>query len=229
MGIADGIKNITEEIVSSYENRINTIGTIVDNTHRILEEFKDDRTQMGTELKNTLAKEESLRRKDFDNMMKDVLSLQDEREKEVRDLLKTFLDEQKELAETIKRIMSNGEKMRIDDFRKMMGNIQARQEKREEEVKLMLTEFQNEYKEMAESLRSLLNKGEAIRIKDFKRTIKDIRLKQMEREEEVKKRLDEYRKERSDMASCWQKLTVTMAQRRAGKVKGGEGKKTGKV
>lgn len=229
MGIADDIKNITEEIVSSYESRINTVGAIVEDTHHILEEFKNDRTQMSTELKNTLAKEESLRRKDFDNMMKDVLSRQDEREEEVRGLLKTFLDEQKELAETIKRSMSNGEKMRVDDFRKMIGDIQARQKKREEEVKLMLTEFQNEYKEMAESLRSLLNKREAIRIKDFKRMLKDIRSKQMEREEEVEKRLDEYRKERSDMASYWQKLTVIMAQRRAGKLKGGEVKKTAKV
>lgn len=230
MGIADDMKNITEEIVSSYENRISTVGSVIENTHQILDNFKTERNQMSDELKSTLAREESLRKKDFDNMMKDVLSLQDTREKEVKDLLKAFIDEQKELAETIKEILTNGgEKMRLNEFRTIMQSIQARQKAREKEVKLMLEEFQNEYKEMSESLRGLLNKGEAIRIKDFKKMLKDIRSSQLEREEDVRKRLDEYRKERQDMASEWRKLTITMARRRAGGIKGGEIKKRRRV
>jgi hypothetical protein len=86
----------------------------------------------------------------------------------------------------------------------------------------MLKEFQTEYKEMAESLRSLLNKGEAIRIKDFKEMLKNIRTRQMEREKEVRARLYEFRKEHHDMASQWHKLTGVMAKKRADSLKGGE-------
>ena len=154
---------------------------------------------MSNQLKETLAKEESLRKKDFDNMMGDILSHQDERQKDVKELLKTFFEEQKEIAEIIKKNLSEGQKVRINDFKKMLGDIQARQKTRENEVSVMLKEFQTEYKEMGESLRSLLDKGEAIRIKEFKEMLKNIRSRQVERAKKVRTRLDEFRKEHQDM------------------------------
>jgi hypothetical protein len=119
--------------------------------------------------------------------------------------------------------------VRINDFKKMLEDIQARHKAREKEVSMMLKEFQKEHKEMAESLRSLLDKGEAIRIKDFKEMLKNIRSRQIEREEEVRKRLDEFRKERQDMVSEWCELTVVMAKKRSDSLKGGEFRKKEKV
>jgi len=229
MGIADEMKRVAQEIASSYESRISEVGIIIDNTHRVLEDFKTKRNEMSTELKETLAREGSLRKKDFDNMMKDILSRQDEREKQVRGLLTTFLEEQKEMAQTIKKNLSEGEKVRIDDFKKMLQDIQARQRARENEVSMMLKEFQKEYKEMAESLHSLLHKGEAIRIKDFKEMLKNIKSRQIEREKEVRVRLDEFRKEREDMASQWHTITNLMAKKRADRLKGGESKEREEV
>ena len=201
MGIAEDMKRVAEEIVSSYQSRISTVAMIIDNTHQFLEDFKNKRNEMSNHLKETLARQESLRKKDFDNMMKDILSHQDEREKQVRDLLKTFFEEQKEIAQVIKGNLAEGEKVRISDFKKMLEDIRARQKTRENEVSAMLKEFQTEYKEMAELLRGLLDKQEAIRIKEFKEMLKDIRSRQIERAKEVRTRLDEFRKERQDMAS----------------------------
>ena len=104
----------------------------------------------------------------------------------------------------------------------MLQDIQARQKARENEVTMSLKEFQKEYNEMADSLRSLLNKGEAIRIKDFKEMIKNIQTRQIERANDVRKRLNDFRKERQDMASHWHKSTITMAKKRAERLKGGE-------
>jgi len=154
--------------------------------------------------------------------MEEILSHQGEREKQVRGLLRTFLEEQKEMAQTIKKNLAEGEKVRINDFKNMLQDIQARQKAGENEVNMMLKEFQKEYKEMAESLRTLLDKGEAIRIKDFKEMLKNIRSRQIEREEEVRKKLDEFRKERQDMVSEWRELTVVMAKKRANSLKGGK-------
>lgn len=222
MGIAEDMKKVAEEIVSSYQSRISTVATIIGNTHQLLEDFKNKRNEMSNHLKETLSRQESLRKKDFDNMMKDILSHQDEREKQVRDLLKNFFEEQKEIAQVIKRNLAEGEKVRISDFKKMLEDIQARQKTRENEVSVMLKEFQTEYKEMAESLRSLLDKREAIRIKEFKEMLKDIRSRQIERAKEVRTRLDEFRKERQDMASGWNRLTAVMAEKRVENQKGGE-------
>jgi len=215
MGIADDIKRLTKEVVFSYESRISEVGIIIDNAHRILEEFKTKRNEMSNQLKENLAKEESLRKKDFDRMMKEILSRQDEREKQVKDLLRTFLEEQKEMAQTIKKNLAEGERVRINDFKKILQDIQTRQKVGENEVSMMLKEFQKEHKEMVESLRTFLDKGEAIRIKDFKEMIKNIRSRQIERANEVREKLDEFRKERQEMASEWHKLIVAMAKKRA--------------
>ncbi len=90
MQIANDMKRIPEELVSSYESRIANVAMIIDNTHKIIENFRNIRNDMSNHLKERLAKEEFLRKKDFDNMIKDVILMQDRREEEVRDLLKTF-------------------------------------------------------------------------------------------------------------------------------------------
>ena len=220
MEIADDIKRLTNEVVFSYESRISEVGIIIDNTYRILEEFKTKRNEMSNQLKENLAKKGSLRKKDFDSMMEEILSRQDEREKQVKDLLRTFLEEQKEVAQTIKKNLAEGEKVRIDDFKKILQDIQTRQKARENKVSIALMTFQKEYKEVAESLHNLLNKGEAIRIKDFKEMVKNIRSRQIERANEVREKLDEFRKERQKMASEWHKLTIAMAKKRALSLKG---------
>ncbi len=219
MAVLEDMKKVAEEIVSSYQSRISTVATIIDNTRQILDDFKIKRNEISNQLKETLARGESLRKKDFDSMMQEILFHQDEREKEVRDLLKTFFQEQKEIAEIIKKSLTGTEKVRIDDFKKILQDIQAKQRTRENEVSVMLKEFQTEYKEMAESLRSLLDKREAMRIKDFKDVMKNIRSRQIERANEVRARLDEFRKERQDMASQWNNITETLAKKR---VEGGE-------
>ncbi|MDO9463956.1 MAG: hypothetical protein Q7J67_01465 [bacterium] len=222
MGSAEEMKNLAQGIVSSYQARVSEVATVMDNAHQILEDFKLKRSEMSSQLRETLANGESLRKKDFDNMMKGILSHQEEREKEVKDLLKTFFEEQKEIAEAIRKNLAEGESVRISDFKKMLQDIQARQKLRENEVRTTLKEFQEGHREMAESLHSLLNKEESLRIEDFKEMLKDIRSRQIERKKEVRTKLDEFRKEHQNMTSEWNKLTGLMAEKRASKLRGGE-------
>ncbi len=72
MQTADDMKRITEEMVSSYESRIVNVAMIIDNTHKIIENFRIIRNEMSNHLKERLAKEDTLRKKDFDNMMRNV-------------------------------------------------------------------------------------------------------------------------------------------------------------
>ena len=215
MGIADDMKMVAGDIVSSYQSRISTVATIIENTHQILEDFKTRRNEMSEQLKENLANGGSLRKKDFDSMMKDILRRQDEREKEMRDLLKTFFEEQKEIAQNLKKNLAEGAKVQIDEFKKSLKDIQARQKVRENEVTMKLKKFQKEHNEMDKYLRGLLSKGEAIRIKDLKEMVKDIQLRQKERGNKVKARQAEFREEKQSTDSPWNELAVAMAQKRA--------------
>jgi hypothetical protein len=211
MGKIEDMSKLTEEIISSYESRIFTVGSIVDDAHQVIDDFRAKRNIMSSKLKETLAQEGSLRKKDFDNMMKDLFSIQEEREKAVRDLLKTYLEEQKETAKTIRENFKKnetariaGEKIRGNDFRKMLEDIRTKQTSRESEVCEMLKEFRKEHKETSESFRNLLSKEKAVRVKDVKMMLKNVNAKRREVKEEI-----------NEAASQWRELTGVMSEKKA--------------
>lgn len=215
MPLAKEMKNFVENLISSYETKIQSIGAIFDTTHQLLEGFqesfldvKQEREKVSAELREKLAKNESLRRKDFDSMMQGILSTGDEREKEVRNLLKSYLNEQKEMAQVLrerlekfKDTLVRGEVQRVKDFQGMFKEILAKQEKRKEEVTSKLKEFQKDQQEMAKRLKEILAKGKELRIRDLKSMLKEFKAqhkgriaRQEERREEVGNLLGEFRK-----------------------------------
>ncbi len=212
MPLVEDMKNTVEDIISSYEDRVQRIGDIIDTTHQLLRGFqyslfdtKQEREKFCAELRENLAQNESLRRKDFDNMMQGVLSTQEEREKEVRNLLDSYLNAQKEMAQAIrenlsmaKDVLAKGEAERIKEFQVMIREILTRQEERKEEVASKLKNIQIEQREIATRLKSLLAKGSRLRIKDLKSMLKDFRM------------------ERVRAAKNWQAMQKKMTQRRNG-------------
>lgn len=236
MPLAEDMQNIVESVISSYEDRVQSIGSIFDTTHQLLEGFQDglldtrqERERVNTELRENLAKNESLRKKDFDNMMRGILSAQEEREKQVRSLLKSYLDEQKEVANAlgenlskVKDVLTKGEIQRIEESQTAITEILAKQEQRKEEVSSELREFQRDQQEMARKLKDLLAKGKELRIKDIKSILAEFKLQhgkriaqQKERKNKVQNMLDGFREERLENTKAWQAMQKKMTQRRA--------------
>ncbi len=208
---------ILDNIVSSYETGVRNIGSILDTTHKLLEGFQDsfldrkqEREKINAELRKTLAKNESLRWKDFDNMMQTVFLPHDEEEIEVKDLIRSYLSEQEEVVNTlrdnfvrVKDAITSDEPERIKEFQIFLKDIFARQDERNKEVTQKLKEFQREQQELRERLEELRTKGRELRIKDLKIMLKtfDIQHKeriarQRERRKEVINLIDGFREKR---------------------------------
>ena len=248
MPLAEDMKNIVENVISSYEARIQSIGAIFDSTHQLLEGFQDglldtrgEREKIKAELRENLAKNGSLRKKDFDNMMQDILSAQEQREKQVKSLLKNYLNEQREMANAlgeslgnVKGALSKGEIRRVKEFQATITEILAKQEQRKQKVSSELKEYQKNQQEMAKRLKELLAKGRELRIKDLKSMLAEFKIQhkeritqQKERKEEVQNMLGGFKKERSEAAENWQTMQKKIAQKRSDSLKGSlaEGKK----
>jgi len=80
--------HVVEGIISSYEERLQSISFIIDNTQMVLGEFqesmshgKEEKEALHVRLRETLARNESLRKKDFDAMMNTILLSQNDRER----------------------------------------------------------------------------------------------------------------------------------------------------
>lgn len=206
--------DITQDIIASYEARVAAVGRIMEDTHQMLEDFREEREQLHNGLKEALANRESLRKKDFDAMMDGALLAQKAREKEVKERLRGFLDEQKRMASELREVMAQsqakraqGERLRLDDFKAVFSKIKNEQEEREREVREILDGFRREQEEMAAQMRGLLHKGTSLRIKEVKAMVRDFRVRQDRRREEVKQ-----------MGAAWRELTPTMGKKRTSRV-----------
>jgi DNA anti-recombination protein RmuC len=134
------LRDTADDIIASYEARVRVVGGIIEDTHKMMSEFKDRREHMSKELQEVLAKRESLRKKDFDRMMADIVARQNEREKEVKEMLENFRKEEEAVAEKLRNLLRKGEEIRIKDFKKMMLNIKQEQEKKAQETSVSVAE-----------------------------------------------------------------------------------------
>lgn len=148
------LKDLIKDIIASYDARVKVVGEIVEDTHKMLGEFKERREGMSKELREILAKSESLRKKDFDRMMADIVSRQNEREGEVRKMLEDFRKEEESVAEKLRNLLRKGEEIRIKDFKKMMFDIKQGQERKAKETGASIGE---QFQKMQEEVHTMLD------------------------------------------------------------------------
>lgn len=117
------LKDLAKNIIVSHEARARIIQEIAEDTQKLMENFKNQREEMSNELKKTLAKSQSLRKKDFNKMMEEILLARDKREEEVRGMLANFKKEQMEISERLRELLGRGEGVKLADFKKTLANI----------------------------------------------------------------------------------------------------------
>jgi len=194
------IKSITEEVLSFYESSIDRVSSMVCNTHKFLDEFSKERTSANKDLEESFARQKSLRKKDFECLMNEALPFYEEKENQIKASLNLFLKEQKDLVFTIRKKMTSDEKVRIDEFRELLSDIQTQRNIRESEVCNMLMDFQQGYKNMSDTLKGMLLEERSVRIRDVRNMMKKFEREGNERKSEVKDRAKEWEKKSKEMS-----------------------------
>jgi hypothetical protein len=184
------IDGFFDNIISSYETRIQKIQTafqssenitesthsLFDNVHSTLNELKKERDQLNSRLCENMAKNGSLRIKDYNTMMSGILNLLDEKEKEAEREFLNFVEAQKETAQLLKNSLLDikdfasqdvGDKITI--IREQLAQISKLQEMRKETVINTFNNFQKIHNRMMECLENLIDKGEHVLISDIKK------------------------------------------------------------
>jgi hypothetical protein len=179
-----------ENVITSYEERIQKIQTafqssenltesshiLFDKVHNHINDLKKERDLLNSKLSETLSKNGSLRKKDYNTMMSDILRIIDEKETEAQHQFLSFIDAQKETAQSLKNSMLGlkditshdiGEK--ITAIKEQLSLVSKQQEMRKEAVMNSFTNFQQLHQQLTECLENLLKKGDQIQIKDIKR------------------------------------------------------------
>jgi len=191
------IDGFFENIINSYENWIQKIQTafqsseditessyfLFDNAHHLLNNLKKERDILNTRLCETLAKNGSLRKKDYNTMMSGILGALDEKEKEAESQFLNFIEAQKETAQSlknsllgIKEILPQDNCEKISIIKEQLSQISKLQEMRKKKVMKTFLDFQQMHNKMMACLENLLKNGDHILIQDV-RKVKDQILK----------------------------------------------------
>jgi len=219
MTLATEKENVLDSIISSYEARIQSIEVFFDTTGHIFQDFQEsllstraEREKINSQLRENLAQNGSLRKKDFDRMMGVISSHLDESEQEVRQLSHKYLNEQTKLVQQLREGLRNfkdalteGQAEKVKELQKLIKGILSKQDESKIEVTSKLKEFQQGQQQTSKMLKDLLARGEELRIRHFKAMLVEFKRQrkeriacQRQRRQDVKNMLDAFKAKRTE-------------------------------
>ena len=212
VGTGDDLRALAHSIIDSYEMRVRTVNGLMDQAYQFLKSFQMELEDMIVRLRENLAKAESLRKKDFDRMIKDVIERRHQTEEEAKQGLKIFREEEGEMIGRLRKIVLGGSGSTLEDMGAIKEDISRRQKEREKNIIKALKRLQIEQEELRVALKNLLLKGEEVKVKDFRIMIKSLRAQQGDRDADLTKMLDDFDVVRDRVQNQWQSVARTSGQ-----------------
>jgi ABC-type transporter Mla subunit MlaD len=213
-------------IITSYESRVSMVEELISTAYEatIASEssfgaLDEERERLKSSLQKTLAKNCSLRRKDFNRLMERVLSESNgkreviEKERgQLREKVKEYLNEQKELANCLREQIFElaQEKADKSGLDAVINNIRAAYEGTGQQLFAMLRDFQlhldafqREQANINHKLRGLMEQGESLSIEDLRqleaaKAHQDRKVERELRREEVERLLAHFKQQRQE-------------------------------
>jgi len=208
MGVGEDLRALANSIIDSYELRVRTVSTLINQAYQLLKSFQTEIEDMIAGLRDNLAGAESLRKKDFDHMISDVIERRQQREEEAEQTLKSFQEEEGEMISRLREIILRGNSSSLEDnIKAIKEDIFKRQKEREKKIIKTLQCFQIEQEELRVALKKLLSKGEGVKIKDLRIVLNSLRTRQSDRDAELIKMLEEFEIVRGKVQTQWQAVS----------------------
>jgi len=156
---SEELRNTIEVILDSYKARVRVAESIIEDTNNVLNAFADKREVMSDTLKGALAKVASLRKKDFDKMMEEIIERQVQKEEYVKEVLGDFIEGERSVVNRLEKLLEKGNGVQIKDFKNILYKIKQDHEAKVKETGNLVSEgllkMQNEASVMLASFQKL--------------------------------------------------------------------------
>lgn len=203
------ILSIVGNIIDSYETKVKTVTSLITLVFQKIKDIQQEEISMAGRLKDILAKNRSLRRKDFDTMISDIQLQQTRREKEINRIVRDICQEEKETVTKLRELITGKSPSAFEEFMVLKMKMLEQPKERERKLIRMLKNFHQDQQQLCMAFRKLLEKGPSIRIKDFRAMIKAFRVEHQEEISGIDEILEELERVREDINSRWQKVIAT--------------------
>jgi len=204
------LRDIVEKIVGSYESKVKVVTSLMREVNQRIRNYHIEQEQMTDRLKHILAKNECLRKKDFDATMAGIRSQQEAREKEVSQMVEDFCREEEETATRLKDILTVKSSSTLQDFAVLKEKMLNRPKARERRISQMLKDFHRDQEELNTALRMLLEKGPSVRIKDLRAMVKAFHIDRKDENTRLDRIFEEFEKVKDEISNQWQGVMATV-------------------
>lgn len=212
MGTGEDLRALAHSIIDSYEMRVRTVNGLMDQAHHFLRSFQVELEEMIVQIRDNLARSESLRKKDFDRMISDVVERLSQTEQEAEESFEVFHGQEKEMIGRLREVVLKGSRSNLGDIEAIREDILKKQKEREKSIVRALKRFQIEQEELRVALRNVLSKGERVKVKDLKMMLKLLRAQQGDRDAEMSRMLEDLDVVRDRVQTQWQSVARTSGQ-----------------
>ncbi len=221
------MKDLVLDLINSYEHRVITVESLINNAYETAVDSDEGLSQayntaqkLRGDIRETLVRNCSLRRKDFDAFTSKVFSdidmkkieIEGER-KLIREALKAYLEKQKELVIALKEQLAkfNLEGANKDSLELLLNDIKTSQKEEGEQtfsllrdIQLRLKTFRMELANLNSNFQRILERGELLKLEDLRQlqsTMAQERRKaeKEERKGDVEKLLARFNRERQEI------------------------------
>lgn len=200
------IETFFEKLLDTYETRISLVSEAMTSTVDHLKDLSVEQAKMAVELRESLARKRSFRKRDFDFLFQDIVLENLGKEKEVSRAMEDLRKEQESMSARLRKIITGEEQITLSEFRLVGKKIVERLSEREKEVSDMLRRFHIEQSEVSKGLRRLLDKGDDVKIRDFKVITEAMQIRQDERNSEVGRLLYDLEESQQEINMQWEDL-----------------------
>jgi hypothetical protein len=206
------MKDLVLDLINSYEHRVVTVETLINNAYETTVDSDEGLSQayntaqkLRDDLRETLVRNCSLRRKDFDVFTAMVFSSIDQKKmdienerKLIREILKTYLGRQKELVIALKEqlVKFSLEGTNKDSLELILNDIKTSQKEEGEQtfsllrdIQFRLKTFRLELADLNNNFQRILERGELLKLEDLRQL--QSTLAQERRKAERKERKDD--------------------------------------
>lgn len=209
--IRSDLRQLATRVVDAYEMRVCAISGMVKQAYDIVNSYQQDVEHALSILRDNMAKGRSLRHRDFDGIIADVVTIRAHREKQVLENLIAFAAEEKAMTARLRQILANGDVGDIVSLGRMQEDILDRAKRRQQKVVSILRTYEVEAHELRAALRWLLDKGDAATVAHLRSVANAMTTRWAAEERCISEVVGQLEAAGSQVRSRWQKVVSASA------------------
>ena len=200
------LRDLAEGIIRAYEMRVKAISSMMNQAYELIRSYERTVEDALLTVRDSMARGQSLRHRDFDEIVGDISAARASREQQVLERLRAFEKEEKEMIERLREVLACGKTSDLGELQEIRNDTLARQESREREVIRALRAFEAEEHELLAALRPLVEKGENATVEHLCDAVRALTARWKTRKEEIYLLIENLEDTRSSVHSRWRQV-----------------------